>query len=516
MKKWIAWLLAAALLTTGGCGRGSKPSNSQPSSAASRPQSEAMSAPEAVSQQEGPESGLDVLDDLLGRQGQVYQIYTFDPSLMDLVRRYQPDYRDRQTTLSSNDLAAEPLGSSEPDGGADGEDSAVIGDVTVKWHLEEDPDRYQDLLDKALVDEDAGDDDKVDLFLISGEMAAKYCDADSDVALTLDQLGLKETDLKNQYSITRDLVRDQDGRQRAVSWQVPAGAFVYRRSIAKSVLGTDNPVQVQSRLSNWKSFEETAGKLADSGYQMLSGYTDAYYACLGSREKGWVDGEDRITVDPAMADWVSQTKIFADRGYCGDSDRVFSSKWQEGFGENGKVFGAFLTSSEIRDRLLPASLKTPLEKDGKTEAGNGSFGDWAVCQGPSAFYQGGVWLCGAAGSDNSVLTGEILKNLTCSRDNLSSLAEETGQLTNHGEAMQELALDDAGGWNFLGGQNQFRLFDTAARDLKADAATYYDSGINSAFQAAFLPYFEGKTDKGSALSSFYREVLNQYPDLLNG
>ena len=46
--------------------------------------------------------------------------------------------------------------------------------------------------------------------------------------------------------------------------------------IAKEVLGTDDPTEVQSHLSDWDKFNEVAAKAAEKGYKMLSGYDDSY------------------------------------------------------------------------------------------------------------------------------------------------------------------------------------------------------------------------------------------------
>ena len=39
-----------------------------------------------------------------------------------------------------------------------------------------------------------------------------------------------------------------DGSQRGTTWQATPGLFAYRRSIAKEVLGTDDPAEVQTYL----------------------------------------------------------------------------------------------------------------------------------------------------------------------------------------------------------------------------------------------------------------------------
>ena len=44
--------------------------------------------------------------------------------------------------------------------------------------------------------------------------------------------------------------------QRGTTWQATPGLFAYRRSIAKDVLGTDDPAEVQTYLSDWDKFND--------------------------------------------------------------------------------------------------------------------------------------------------------------------------------------------------------------------------------------------------------------------
>lgn len=60
--------------------------------------------------------------------------------------------------------------------------------------------------------------------------------------------------------------------------------------IAKDVLGTDDPAEVQAYLSDWDKFDEVATKAAEKGYKMLSGYDDSYRTFSNNVSAPWVDG----------------------------------------------------------------------------------------------------------------------------------------------------------------------------------------------------------------------------------
>ena len=78
------------------------------------------------------------------------------------------------------------------------------------------------------------------------QTAGKYTKSD-DVLDVINEIGLTEADLSNQYQYTKDIA-SVDGKLKAVSWQATPGLFAYRRSIAKKVLGTDDPEAVQEKV----------------------------------------------------------------------------------------------------------------------------------------------------------------------------------------------------------------------------------------------------------------------------
>ncbi|MBQ2577330.1 MAG: carbohydrate ABC transporter substrate-binding protein, partial [Lachnospiraceae bacterium] len=134
--------------------------------------------------------------------------------------------------------------------------------TTVKWTINpNENNNYQDKLDTALqAQATASDDEKIDIFLIEADYALKYVDANANVAEPLSDLGITDDDLADQYQYTKDIVTDANGAQRGTSWQATPGLFAYRRSIAKDVLGTDDPEKVQEKLKDWDSFNKVAAE----------------------------------------------------------------------------------------------------------------------------------------------------------------------------------------------------------------------------------------------------------------
>ena len=232
------FLLASGVVTVGAalaaCGGGS--SSSTAASSAAPASSAAASAPAAA-------------------EGKVLNIWCWNDEFQSRFNDYYPEVKE---------IAADKSTTTLKDG------------TTVKWTINaNENNNYQNKLDEALLNQDsAADDDKIDIFLIEADYALKYVDSDYVLDVKKD-IGLTDSDLAGQYQYTKDIV-SVDGSQRGTTWQATPGLFAYRRSIAKEVLGTDDPAEVQTYLSDWDKFNDVAEKAAAKGYKMLSGYDDSY------------------------------------------------------------------------------------------------------------------------------------------------------------------------------------------------------------------------------------------------
>ena len=382
--------------------------------------------------------------------------------------------------------------------------------TTVKWTINpNENNNYQDKLDEALLKQaDAAADDKIDIFLVEADYALKYVDA--DVTMDVKELGLTDDDMAQQYQYTKDIVTDSNGAQKGTTWQATPGLFAYRRSIAKDVLGTDDPEQVQEALSDWAKFDEVAAKASEKGYKMLSGYDDAYRTFSNNVAAPWVDG-DTVKVDENIVKWIDQTKDYTDKGY-NNKTSLWDENWAADQGPAGKVFGFFYSTWGINFTLLGNSLETPVDQGGKEEVGNGIYGDYAVCYGPQPYYWGGTWICAATGTDNADIVKDVMLKLTCDKDIMKSITEKTQDYTNNQEAMQEIADSDFAS-DFLGGQNHIALFVEAAKKIDMSNAGPYDQGLNESIQTAFRDYFDGNVDFDKAKANFEKAAQEKYPEL---
>ena len=467
------FLLASGVVTIGAalaaCGGSS--SSSTAASSAAPASSAAASAPASA-------------------EGKVLNIWCWNDEFQSRFNDYYPEVKE---------IAADKSTTTLKDG------------TTVKWTINaNENNNYQNKLDEALLNQDsAADDDKIDIFLIEADYALKYVDSDYVLDVKKD-IGLTDSDLAGQYQYTKDIV-SVDGSQRGTTWQATPGLFAYRRSIAKDVLGTDDPAEVQTYLSDWDKFNDVAAKAAAKGYKMLSGFDDAYRTFSNNVSAPWVTGTT-VTVDENLMKWVDQTKEYTDKGY-NNKTSLWSDGWAADQGPDGKVFGFFYSTWGINFTLLGNSLETPTSEGGKEEVGNGIYGDYAVCQGPQPYYWGGTWICAATGTDNAATVCDVMKQLTCNADIMKQITIDTQDYTNSQSAMNAIAEDPDFGSDFLGGQNHIALFAEVAPTIDMSNAGPYDQGCNETFQSCMKDYFDGAVDLETAKANFEDQIKVKYPEL---
>jgi hypothetical protein len=377
---------------------------------------------------------------------------------------------------------------------------AALNGVTVNWVITpNEGNAYQNKLDEVLLQQkSAKADDKVDIFLVEADYALKYV----DTAYTLDvkkDIGLTDADLANQYKYTQDIMTDSKGVLKGVSWQSCPAGMIYRRSIAKAVFGTDDPESIQALVSDWTKFNTVASQLAAKGYKAVSGFDDTYRVFNDNVTSPWVSG-NKIVIDPAMKQWVAQTKEFTDKGY-NNKTSLWDDAWNNGMMADAKVF-AYFGPGWLIDFCMHVD----------DPASAAAAGDWAFIKGPQGFSWGGTWVCGAAGSDNIDLIKDIMYTLTCDSANMQTLASETGDFANNTKAMTALANGSYSS-KVLGGQNPYGNMLAGVQTIDKSNISAYDQGMNEKFQAAMKEYFNGNVTEEAAYDNFYTSVLELYPNL---
>lgn len=405
-------------------------------------------------------------------EGKVFNIYCWNEEFKSRMTAHYPGYEEVDATTGK------------------------IGDVTVKWIITpNDNNAYQNALDEALLAQaDAPTDSKIDLFLVEADYALKYVDTEYALDVVND-LGLTEDELSDQYQYTKDIVTDSNGNLKGISWQGCPGAMIYRRDVAKQVYGTDDPAVIQEKFADWDKFLAEGKTLKDAGYQLTASANDTYRVFSNNVSSRWVE-DGKVNIDDNINKWVEISKQMVDEGYTQTYD-MWSDDWSKGFTKAGNVFSYFGPAWFIDFTL----------------GGHELDGEWAMTQGPQSFYWGGSWICGAAGTDNKALVKDIMEKLTCDKDIMIDIAKQDNDFVNNKPAMEELAKDDSFGDAVLGGQNPLAMFCEGADKINLSYLSAYDLGCTEEFQKSMKNYYLGTATLDDALDMFYKNVQTRYPDV---
>ena len=389
---------------------------------------------------------------------------------------------------------------------ADATKGGKLGDIEVRFAVTPSTDNaYQNNLDALLPgNADAAADDKVDIFLVEADYALKY--VNTPVALPVSDLGLTEAELANQYKYTKDIVTDEEGNLKGLSWQGCPGVLIYNRDIAKEVLGSDDPAEVQKAVADWDTFKQTADKLKEKGYKMTSTTNDSYRVFSNNVSTPWVvDG--KINVDENIKTWVDMSKEMVDKGQTGTAD-LWSEDWSKGFAKDADVFCYFGPAWLINFSMGAVDDGVNEDDGSRTFAGG-----WGATVGPQGFYWGGTWICAAAGTDNPTAVAEIMRQMTTNEEVLTDIVKVDNDFVNNKPAMEAAATDDSFAFKPLGGQNPLGMFCEGAEKIDLSNISEYDQGCNESFQLAMKEYFEGNASYDDALQAFYKSVTEKYPEL---
>jgi len=375
-----------------------------------------------------------------------------------------------------------------------------IGDVDVVWTITPSADNaYQNNLDENLLAQaDKADDEKIDMFLLESDYALKY--VDTEYTMPIADLGITDDELADQYQYTKDIVTDSNGALKGVSWQGCPGVLIYNREIAKEVLGSDDPAEVQAAVADWAAFNETAAKMAEAGYFMTASVNDTYRV-YSDNVAGPLVQDGKIILDDQIKAWIDDSKAMVDAGETNTYD-LWSDDWSKGFYPEGKVFCYFGPAWFI-DFCMAAD----------TEGSVANAGGWAATEGPQGFCWGGTWIAAATGTDNPELVADIIRKLTTDVDIMTDIVKADNDFVNNKPAMEAMAADESYGDAVLGGQNALAMFCAGAENCDKSKVSAYDQGYTEALQQAMKNYFDGNASYEEALDQFYKAVVEKYPEL---
>ncbi len=368
---------------------------------------------------------------------------------------------------------------------------------------------YQPALDQTLAN---GDDDSPDIYCAEAAFVLKYTKGDAaSYAASYKELGIdvdnkiKEADIA-QYSV--DIGTNPDGEVVALGYQATGGCFMYRRSIAKDTFGTDDPAEIAELIGagsgNWDKFFDAAESLKQKGYSIVSGDGDIWHAVENSSNSGWiVDG--KLTIDSKREEFLDLSKRLVENDYCnGTVD--WEEDWYKDMRDEGerKVFGYFGPAWLINYVLIKNS--------GGNSVGEGTYGDWAVCDPPVGFFWGGTWILANKDTEKKEAVTELIEWITLDTSE-TGLQYQWANGTIYGEGGNKDAVASSvvmaksdGKLEVLGNQDMFEYFVPANSYANGKNLTQYDETINQYWRDATRSYTSGEKTREEAIENFKQNI----------
>ena len=364
---------------------------------------------------------------------------------------------------------------------------------------------FADELQKAV---DSGED-VPDVFMLSPDNIKKYIE--SDVTADVSELGLEVT-IERYFPYVAQAATDSHGHVKAVGWQADPGIFMYRRSMAKAYLGTDNPDEIQAMISDWDGFYATAKKVSEASEgktRMLAGQEDMLRPFLASDDKPWV-ADGKLVFSQRKQAYVDYLQKMAGDHLIYTAEQ-WSEAWLGGISDTQSVFGYF--SSGI------CMLYVMKKACGGKMKGEGSYGDWAVVPGPSDYCWGGSWFAAYGESRHKDEAGDFISLFTGCTDDQTRLDQSiryfrtSGEFAASSEIVSQVRYDPQFEDSFIGGQNYYQQLSVAAQGITMNGMTTYDSDILAIFSTYMNQCAGGLKTADQAVSDFKTSISVAFPEV---
>jgi|LSQX01.1.fsa_nt_gb maltose-binding protein MalE len=257
-----------------------------------------------------------------------------------------------------------------------------------------------------------GDDDKVDLYCVPASFGQWYIKGGyAGYASTYKELGIDVDTALKKAEIPQNIIdagSNPDGELIALPYKKNINLFMYRRSIAKKVWGTDEPDKIAEVIGagtgNWDRFMEAAEELKEHNSYILADYRELS-GLVETDISPKLLSEESDGIDSKWEEYMDISKQMLENGYIKGSLK-WTEEWFEDLeGKTGEpVFGLFIEDYNIED------LSNWL---------NSTVGDWAVCLPPinvdTGFYTGF--------NETDYYTGILVNKNSANKDALGPLIE---------------------------------------------------------------------------------------------
>lgn len=339
-----------------------------------------------------------------------------------------------------------------------------------------------------------------------------YASTYKELGINVDS-ALKKADIP-QYAI--DAGTNPDGEIIALPYESDVCVFMYRRSIARRVWGTDDPHKIADIIGagteNLEKFKEAALTLKKHGYYIVPGSSGLWPLFDDETDASEMGLNENTDISPKWEEFMDVSKYLFDNGCMKDTDPYTEQWYKELDGKGDKqVFGLVTLDKMV---TLQSNYLWGLKS---------TAGDWAVCLPPRNKLNTGV-SSGIMVNKASLLKdkiGPLIEWITldCSENGLQyRLANDT--LYRNGNNTDELYKTYGGrrsvisgtimkntnsSMDLLGGQNMNPVICDARKAIDSKKYRFYTS-LDSAFAGEWFlaarAYLKGEKNREETIAGY--------------
>lgn len=339
----------------------------------------------------------------------------------------------------------------------------------------------------------------------------------------LDQFGAK--DYADQIvDYVWEVGQSDDGVQRAISYQITPAGIYYRRDIAQTVFGTDDPEEIGKLFADYPTILKTAQTLKDAGYRIFS--SDAEMNVF-SGDSAWViDGV--LNVSQSRYDFMDLCVELYQKDLTAYANQ-WSTPWYQAMAGQVPILSADIQNYEDDSvNVWDAEAFEEATKDmDKTEVFafglpawgvltlrdnvKDTSGSWGVCAGPAYGFDGGTYIGISSQSEKKEAAWEYVKFCTLNEETAEWWIEFSEGDTVSLKSALEKHKDDAN--EVYGGQKLYAFWLQQAEGIDTSKVTRYDTAIGDAWNNAMSAVKTGEKTKEEAINEFYDKIESTYPDI---
>ena len=372
----------------------------------------------------------------------------------------------------------------------------------------------------------ATSDEAPDIFTLEAAFVKHY--VESDFTGDLKDIGFTDEELSVAFPVMAQIGQNSEGVQKGLSWQSTPGVLMFRIDLAEKYLGITDLDEFQAKVEDWDAFLDTARELkekSDGACKMVVGSGDIWNAYQYQRSEGWiVDG--KLNIDDELLDFEELCKVLEQEDLT-EKGGAWSEIWFAGMRGADEVLCYFLPTWGLHYTLKPhcaegadAAGLTDEEIKKISEENGGTWGLWRLVDGPVAYSWGGTWMgtnaAKAAEADDAKKAAmhDLIYFFTLNDDFLTQYAADSGDFVGSAKAVETILANGGTPNDFLGGQDHYAIFASAAALANGSLMSQYDDTINDLWNKfVTLPYTQDGADLDACLTEFKAQVAAAIADI---